>query len=62
MHWKSNTNIDAALENEDDLDILIHPDDKEEAEAEAFFSDYEIVRARFLRQINGRKIFITFTG
>lgn len=29
VHWKSNTNIEQALNNVDDLDILVHPKDKE---------------------------------
>lgn len=27
VHWKSNINIDKALRGEDDLDLLVHPDD-----------------------------------
>ncbi|MBX3257362.1 MAG: hypothetical protein KF862_24770 [Chitinophagaceae bacterium] len=43
VHWKSNTNIDAALANKDDLDILIHPGDRETAEH--IFGELKIIRA-----------------
>ena len=32
VHWKSNINVDGALTGDDDLDVLVHPDDRERAE------------------------------
>lgn len=43
VHWKSNTNILAALDNKDDLDILVHPEDQDKISL--IFSELNIIRA-----------------
>lgn len=43
VHWKSNTNIGAALAGFDDFDILIHPEDR--ALSEAVFHELCFIRA-----------------
>ena len=42
VHWKSNTNIDKALSGEDDLDILVDPNKKQEVYK--LFKDQNIIR------------------
>lgn len=42
VHWKSNVNLDKALEGEDDLDILVSPND--EQKLYTVFSDLKIIR------------------
>ena len=44
VHWKSNTNIARALSGVDDLDILVHPEDR--STAELIFQKLRIIRAR----------------
>jgi thymidylate kinase len=43
VHWKSNTNIDDALSGIDDLDLLVHPEDK--VSVEKIFQNLGILRA-----------------
>lgn len=42
VHWKSNTNIEKALSGEDDLDILVDPNKKQEVYK--LFKDQNIIR------------------
>ena len=42
VHWKSNTNIDKALSGEDDLDILVDPNKKNEIYH--LFKELKIIR------------------
>ncbi|NLN24835.1 MAG: deoxynucleoside kinase [Bacteroidetes bacterium] len=42
VHWKSNLNLHNALLGDDDLDILVHPEDQEKLEN--IFKDLDIIR------------------